>query len=327
MNGKKFLVVQLGRIGDLVLLTPVLKALRDGGSGNSVHVLAGTHNCILMRDYPYLDGLHVYTKRVSGTIDLIRKLRQERFDVWIDPKGHFSRESHFFARWGRARVKVGFNRKGKGLFDIPIVPDCEQETTHAIDRNRNILRLIGISCEMHRPVLFIDEKSREAFQRYRAEHGIGEYACINLSAGSSDRLWPPEQWIEFMRRAGGDGLSLLLIAGPRDHGKASEISAVLPNCFFYPTPTILDVFPAVRCARLVVSPDTAVVHIAGAFDTPLLGLYPNDNLNYYKFKPLSSLHQVVMNPLPGGRVCDISVDALLVGYTALLSMLEGRSPD
>jgi hypothetical protein len=51
--------------------------------------------------------VHVYTKRFFGTLRLLNSLLTTRFDVWIDPKEHYSTESAMLARMGRAPIKIG----------------------------------------------------------------------------------------------------------------------------------------------------------------------------------------------------------------------------
>ena len=59
------------------------------------------------------------------------------------------------------------------------------------------------------------------------------------------------------------------------------------------TPTIRHAIAALAGAAIVVTPDTSVVHIAAAFDTPIVALYPNVEWNLKKFRPLSTRAEVV----------------------------------
>lgn len=323
MTAQKFLVVQLGQIGDLILMTPVFRTLKAASPENEVHLLASHKNHRVAEKLPDVDHVHVYRKRVIHTLKLIRAINRERYDVWIDPKDHYSNESRYFAKFSNAALKIGFNRREKGVFDFAVTPDTEQSSLHAVERNLKALEPLHLEPASRRPTLPVDATSRERLKTFLERRRIGKYICVNISAGSEERRWPLENWVGFLDTKSHSGMSFIVIAEPADEERVGVIMNLVPRSFHFETPDICDTFPVVEKSLVTVSSDTAIVHIASAFDTPVLGLYFAHEANFNKFRPLSTRHRVVTPPGTGGSVADIPVEILGEAYDGLLRDIDG----
>lgn len=321
MEAKKILLVQLGRIGDLILMTPMFKILKEANPENELHLLAGKHNYLLATEHPLIDHVHIYHKRPFDTIRLVQKLRSERFDLWIDVKDHYSTESHWFARLSNAKVKVGFNRNGESIFDYSVRADVEQANKHAVVRNLAAIDFLNLKIEgsIPRPILYVNDHSERKLDNFLLWHNIQNYHCINVSATSDSRYWQPNKWIELLNYLNSINVVSVLIASPSDSELVNKIVAVAKNCYHFPTESIIDVFSVVKHAELTITVDTAVVHIASAFDVPVLALYGNVPANYNKFRPLSTHYRMVMAPQLNSSIRDIGVDLVIQHLADLMA--------
>ncbi len=323
MTAQKFLVVQLGRIGDLILMTPMFRTLKAAGEENEVHLLASNRNVRVAEKLPDVDRVHVHRKRVVHTLKLIRAINRERYDVWIDPKDHYSSESHYFAKFSNAALKIGFNRNENGVFDIPVSSDVEQAALHAVERNLMALAPLRLEPAAKRPVLSVDGTSRARLKTFLERRRIGRYVCVNISVGTEERRWPVENWVGFLSERSDPELRFVVIAEPDDEDQVQVIMNYVPGSFHYETPEISDAYPVIEQSLMTITPDTAAVHIAAAFDVPVLGLYFDHEANYSKFRPLSTFHRVVRPPGTGRTVADIPVDLLGKSYDRLMKDIGG----
>jgi ADP-heptose:LPS heptosyltransferase len=320
MAGPKILIVQLGRIGDLILMTAMFKALKGANPDNEIHLLAGRNNYHFATEHPYIDKVHVHTKRILSTVALLYRLRKEKYDFWIDPKDHYSRESHWFARWAKARLKIGYNHPDKPpVFDMALPSQEEQYHDHVAIRNMRALRCFHLENADPRPVLFVNPRFERKVENFLAEHEISAYHCVHLSASKDIRYWPQENWIAFLSAIAGKERRIVVISDPKDSDLAAEIAGKVAYAKHYATKSIVEVFSVVKHADLVITPDTSVVHIAAAFDKPLLGLYSNIEWNNKKFHPLGSHYRMVMSPVPGAFVKDIPLRLVFENYHDLLN--------
>ena len=196
MKRQKILVVALGRIGDLVLVTPIFRALKQLDPIPEVHLLAGRNNYRTVQAHPFVDKVHVYTKKPWSTLQLIYTLRTTCFDLWIDPKDHPSRERRLFARIGHYRTAVGFNTPGKPrVFTHSVIPDTEQLGVHMTTRALRVLEPLGIHAQDAGPVLGVDPQAAQRLCAFLKEHAVSTYYLVNISGAISDRTWQTEKWI------------------------------------------------------------------------------------------------------------------------------------
>lgn len=318
---QKICIVQFGRIGDLILMTPMFKTIHDVNPDNQVHVLAGRNNYHFARNYPFIDQVHVYEKIPWQTIQFILSLKNEMFDIWIDPKDHYSIESFHFAKFANAKFKVGFDSKYTSLFDKQIPVDTKQKELHVIERNLNALALAGIQSDIKRPILFSDPQYDEDFEQFLSSQKIRTFACVNLSANMKARYWPEEKWQTFVHYLTQKVPHIMIICKPEDKDMANRLTALNDPCFYYPTRSVTEVFSVIQKALFLVTPDTAVIHMASAFNIPVVGLYANRPANIVKFHPLSDLYRVVVNRQSHVFIQDISVDAVLKAVDEIISEL------
>lgn len=322
MTSPKILIVQLGRLGDFILATPMLRALKQAYPQCRMHVLASRHNAALALAQPEVELVLVHSKKVFDTLKLFTALKRARYDFWIDPKDHFSREGGLLARWANAACKVGFNQEGgKKIFDVSLASQEEQHT-HVAWRNLKALRALGVEADDPRPSLHVGEAARGRLEQFLTEHDLSRYYCINLSAGNEIRYWPPAQWTKFLQAIKEHARAFVLTAAAQDGPLAETIARQEAHAHYFPTHNLDDLLAVVQRAELVISPDTSVIHMAAAFDRPVLGLYSNHEWNYKKFYPLSTHRRIVIPPAAGGLIKDIACESALEKFYELLEEIS-----
>jgi ADP-heptose:LPS heptosyltransferase len=319
MERQKILVVALGRIGDLVLITPIFRALKGLEPVPEVHLLAGRNNYRAVEAHPFIDRVHVYTKRPWGTARLIYALRTTQFDLWIDPKDHPSSESRLLARIGRHRTSVGFNPPDKHrAFTYSVIPHTEQRGVHMSSRCLRALEPLGIHSEDATPVLGVDPLAAEHLSAFLKEHAVSGYCLVNISGAIPDRTWQIEKWIALINAIAWESdCHLLICALARDWRQARLIVESTANALLYPTPSIVEVIAAVARADLVLTVDTSIVHIASAFDKAILSLHANIHREYTKYRPLSQHARCVLPAEEGAMVGEITLERVLGEYRSL----------
>lgn len=290
---KRILIVQIGRIGDMVLTTPVFDALAERFPEAELHLLASPKGAPVAAHDPRIARIHLHRKGVAGLVSSILALRRERFDVWVDPKDHASTEGALLARWSGAPRRIGFNTEGSRAFTQTVPSDRENASLHAVERNLLALRSLGIDRRgIMRPSLYIESVVEEAVER--SLNGATP-AVVNISAGQATRRWREEGWNAVIRYCFGKGMDVALAFQPSDAERAAAFKREFPRLIVPGSPGIGHAAALVKRAALVVTVDTAVVHLASAFDIPVVALYPNVPWNFAKFRPLSTRQEVLMS--------------------------------
>jgi|GEM_PF-452329 ADP-heptose:LPS heptosyltransferase len=303
-RARKICIVQLGRIGDLLLITPLFSALKAAHPGNELHLIAGRNNYAIAAGNPCIDRVHVYTKRPWGTLRLIAMLRTTTFDVWLDPKEHKSTESSVLARLAQAPMKIGF--RGDTVFTHPA---CEQKAggEHYAARSLRNLEYLGIENAPSRPSLPHAPSYDAAFDEFRKANAVSGYFAVNISASGPVRYWKDEKWAELLNWLPRECGPAVLLSEPRDKQRVHAIARRVPRSCVFETPSILGTIPVVKNASLVLTVDTCIVHVAAAFNIPVVALYVNLPEFFVQYLPLSDMYRAVLSPVPGAAVEAIPV--------------------
>ncbi len=300
----KICIVQLGRIGDLLLITPLFAALKAAYPDSELHLLAGNNNCIVVQGNPHIDRIHVHTKRPLGTIRLLATLLGTRFDVWLDPKEHKSTESSMFARLARAAMKIGF--EGDKVFTHP---SCRQEEggEHYTRRSLRNLHYLGIDGASPKPVAGQSPVEDAAFEAFRVSRGVSRYYAVNISANRPERYWNDDRWAELLSSMPASCGAAVFLCEPNLLPRVQAIAGRVVGSHVFQTQSILGTFPVVKKACLVLTVETSIVHVAAAFNAPVVGLYLNQPEFYVQYMPLSDAYRVVLPRSLGMSVADVGV--------------------
>jgi ADP-heptose:LPS heptosyltransferase len=303
----KILVVQIGKIGDMILTTPLFKALRQNIPAAHIHAMVSRRGAPVVKGNPHLTTITVYRKDPVHLFLLLAKMRSTRYDVLIDPKDHYSTESALIARMSRANVKIGFNRPGKNVFSRPLPAQEDNAALHAAARNLLPLKSMGISNSADmRPELFPDSfLQAEVGERYGLRGA--QTILLNVSAGDTSRLWEEEKWTDVAQYCISKGFRVLLSFQPSDMKRAR---------LFHST-SIRGMIALIPQVRLVITPDTSIVHIASAFNVPQVALFPPVEWNLNKFRPLSD-SSIVLQPKEGEAIAAIPAENVIKAIQKIL---------
>jgi heptosyltransferase III len=306
----KILVVQIGKIGDMVLTTPLFREIHRHFPGARVNALVSRRGAPVIRGNPNISKILVYRKDPLSLLFLLLKLRLTRYDFLIDPKDHFSTESALLARMSGANISIGFNKRGNKVFSRPLPAQEENYTMHAAARNLLPLTLMGISNSLSdRPELFPDP-ILQAGIRERSAVCNGKTILLNISTGDACRLWEEKKWCEVAEFCLKKGFHVLLSFQPKDAAMAGNIQKQQPAALLFHSASIRDVIALVPLVSLVVTPDTSIVHIASAFNIPQVALFPPVEWNLNKFRPLSD-SSVVLQPKDGEAIAAIRAEDVI----------------
>jgi ADP-heptose:LPS heptosyltransferase len=320
----KFSILQLGRLGDLILLTAAIGAIKKIFPDSEITVIAGWHNYTVLEQNPNIKNIIIYKKSFLGILKSFFSIRKEKYDWHIDPKDHYSTESRIFASIIRANNSVGYNQPGRKVFDISIPFQEENKNLHYTLRCFNALKPLGINMpdEIPKPELFTSPDSDKFVSMFMQKLPPKEIISINISASHPRKMWQTEKWVKVINSLHYSKYNLVLTFAPSEIHQAKEISALCPNINVFQSRNILDVFSIIKNSLLLITPDTAVVHIAAAFNVPLLGLYSGLDDFLKKFHPLSNISQVISAPKGFDGIEPITPFEVISGLEALLKKIE-----
>lgn len=283
---KKLLVIKLGAMGDLVLIVPSLRMIRNRFPDAFITLLVDRKLAPLLANCPFLDDMIlVDRKRLSDLFYLFktaRRVRREGFDLSVDL--HNNKWTHLLAYLGGVVQRFGFARgRWGGLLNRP---DKTFDVEDSPVRHQfRILSKLGIQTFDDTLELWPTEEGIEKSRRTMEILNPQEKTrLIGFVMGSSpnwpSKRWPAAYFQELGRRLLEKYDARIVLIGSRDEAPLGEAFHEFGEGRVLDIigKTELEDLPAIfKQLHLVVTGDTAPLHVAAAMGVPTLALFgPTD---------------------------------------------------
>jgi heptosyltransferase-1 len=278
----RILIIRLSAIGDVIVTTPVARALREAMPDAYLAWVVEPRAREVLAGNPYLDQVIVWDRpkgalTPASMLSLHRQLRPLAFDVAIDFQGLL--RSALVARLSGARTVIG-NREAREHADLLYDVKVSKNTADRSNRQRclDLLRPLGIESRDRRMAVPVAADQRESASRLLRNEGVapGEpYACLVPATTWAQKHWFERCWSELarlLRRR--TGLHPVLMGGPGDVPLAERIREEAgAECAVAAGKTSMrEAVALLEGARLTVAVDTALMHASVAVGTPTVAL-------------------------------------------------------
>lgn len=310
-GARKIALLQLGRLGDMILTTPLLAAIRTTDPGCELTVIAARESALLVSTHPAVNNTVAVPRGFLQLPTLARRLRNHRFDLYIDPKPTRSTTSRYVAEMVRATRYILLPANHTRSSAVAALPAADPPG-HYVDRMLAPMKILAPEVRFpRRPSVHIPSDAYRAIdpQLLPGNNGI---VAINISAGAPIRHWLPEKWEELINVLSRT-YSIAVLCSPRDRGLADEICTMRREARPIRTDSILEAAAVISHSRAVISPDTSIIHLASELNRPTVGLFPAIESNAILFAPLADRHRIVMPPA-GASIAEIPVADVLAAF-------------
>ena len=263
----KFLVIRFSSIGDIVLTTPVVRCLKKQLLTAQVHYLTKAAFRPILAANPYVDKIHTLKDNLD---EVIAELKNEDFDYIID--------LHHNLR--TLRVKRGLKKQAFSFdklniekwlltnFKIDHLPK-----KHIVDRYMHTVSSFGIKNDGAGLDYFIPAEDELKPTDIPTAHQAGYIGVVIGAAHATKRL--PLHKLETICK--GSRHPLILLGGPEDAETAKKLAAIDPVKIYNACGQfkLNESAALVRQAKLIVTHDTGLMHIAAAFKRPIISVWGN----------------------------------------------------
>lgn len=291
----KILIIRFSSIGDIVLTTPIIRCLKKQVPHAEVHYLTKAGNIDWLQHNIYIDKLFA----LEGDLQpVVLELLKESYDVVIDL--HHNLRSRFV----KSMLKQQYNSRVQ-CFSVNKLNVRKWLRVHTpinklpdrsiVDRYFDTVKTLGVTNDGAGMDFFIPESARITDKDIPTSHSLG-YAAFVIGGQHATKKMPVSQWQRLCRDV---NLPVILLGGPEDAAAAQEIAAIDPikiyvSCGKF---SLLESADLVRRARFVVSHDTGLMHIAAAFQKPILSIWGNTVPDFGMF-PYYGHNNLVAYPDP-----------------------------
>lgn len=292
---KRILLVQTGDIGDVVLTAPMAPCLLDQWPQAQVSLLVfKPYGALFEADTNFHQVIEVnrrpkgFGRRLGEFIRLIRRLRNQHFDLAIDLRT--GDRGAILTGLSGARIRVGRRLQQphfwrSWLFNrwIDAADSAPLPTHPGADQSLRLLRALGVKTSHNIPKLYLSDNQQKAARKRLAKLQLtpGGYFTASPWSRWSYKHWQDERWVELWQRLlAQEPYPVLLLGDPGQREEAEALAAKMPpgKLISLAGQTQLSELPAlIAGSRLHLSVDTAAAHMAAALNVPALTIFgPSD---------------------------------------------------
>lgn len=301
---RKILIISLSNIGDVILTFPVLDILKNDFPAAKISVVIGPKGQPLLKDNPHFEHIYIYEKRqpVNQIVDWVWRLCQERFDFVVDLRN----TAIPFFLWPRYRTSFILQRdKGRHM------------------REQHLTRLRSLYPYQDGPrvrhSLFIKPEDRQYVDDIIRRDIVHPEKIMVVSPGAADekKRWNEEGFAKVCDSVVHDsGVSVVFVGDAADREGIARIQSKMRQraVDLSGRATLTQVAHLLSRSKVLLSNDSAPMHLASYLDVPVVALFGPTNPERYG--PWSPGSQVVKKDGDMGLISVSDVlEALNRGHT------------
>jgi heptosyltransferase-2 len=287
-NIKRLLIRSTNWIGDAVMTTPAVRAIRKNFPDAKISILTKPWVAPVFSNSPYVDNLLIYDKAekhkgLAGKMQLAKDLKQYGFDAAILLQNAF--EASLVTFFAAIPCRIGYNTDARGFLlthSVPCTPQIKK--MHQTGYYLGILQGIGMETDGLGLDLVVNKKYQKRAAEILEEHGISRADRL-VGINPSATFGPAKQWFPERYAALSDkiheifGARILLFGGPGDRELGRKISKMMkyPQVDLSGKTDLGEAIALISMCNLFITNDSGLMHVAAALDIPLIAIFGSTN--------------------------------------------------
>ena len=331
----RVLFIRHDGIGDVLMSTPLLRAIARARPNVSIEVLTFPGPAEALRGLPFVRAVHAFSpgRRLTYPREIISRIRRERYDAIIDGTvrrfvdgrefgGHVKAAMLLLLFASRTRYRIGMaGRENDFVYTVPIRASNERAHHSRYTASLGLPFGVDPSTMDPRPAIALSaEELAEGERAWAAADGAAARLLVNISSLNECRRWDDAAYATTLRgiRRQRPAVRIGIIGGPGDEARATALARSVGAIAMVPPLRVA--FAAIAKASVLLTPDTSMGHAAAALGTPVVVMLPTGH------EPLVPAGTQVV-PLfgEGGHIRSIPPDRVEAAVLDMLTRVESLS--
>jgi len=257
----KILVVRFSSIGDIVLTTPVVRMLKKQLNAQ-VHYLTKSSYVSLLKNNPYIDSVYQIENSIT---EVIADLKKEKYDYVIDLHSNLRTQ---ILKFRLGVPSKSFNKLNMEKFMLTNFKIDNMPEIHIVDRYLETVKHLGIKNDNQGLDFFLSLADKIDISIFPKN-----YIVFVIGGQHATKILPNEKIISIIKKV---NKPVLIVGGPEDFERGEQIIANTNNtintCGKY---SILQSASLVQQAKMIITHDTGMMHIAAAFQQKIYSVWGN----------------------------------------------------
>ena len=306
------MIIRRDNIGDLLLTTPLFRALKEKLKIKRLDLLTNTYVSPVLQGNPFIDEIYTYQKIKHGHINFFEAFIQRIYLIFRLRKYRYD---YILAFDSRAENLARYLKK-----EFVLIPNHFWNNHSEVKRVWSLAKKLGIKTSPG--PLELPPNLYNANNSKRDILSVG----IHISARRVRQQFPIEKWIELIRElyrlnsklrfyifwSPGDAKNP---KHPGDDEKARLLKKSLKNMplNFMPTPTLISLIKSMQACGSMIMADGGAMHIAAALNIPIVALFGDSNPK--RWRPWGVSYKILSSP--SRDVKDIKITQILKAWSGL----------
>ncbi|MCK4325530.1 glycosyltransferase family 9 protein [bacterium] len=277
---KKILFIHPRMIGDVVIATPGIKALKDRFPKAEISIVVTPLSYDIIKKNPSIDKIFLFEEgrqKLLDYISFIKRIRKEKFDLTIDTQISFlTLKRTLISFLSKANHRVNFKRGGFRGF-LPTI-EVDLRLKHGAEYYLDLVKAVGAIPHDKRFQVFISEKDEGYIKDIIKDQIKNKFPIIGIHAGNQNlsKRWRDEKFAKVSDTLNEKFKANIVLIGSSNDKK--QIDGMIKYMKTKPLDLVGRTTVAQLCALiknldLLISIDTSSIHIAAATNTPTVGIY------------------------------------------------------
>lgn len=281
--------MRLRSIGDTVLITPSLDALRRFLPEARIDVLLEDWVAPVLEDFDAVDNVLTFSRQSKRSrLEVLLKLRRAKYDVAFNLHGGTT--STFFVHASGAPHKVGYaHYRYSFLYDhlLSSAKDFwHRETIHSAEQHLALLGAVGVPIENGlKTRLVVTEKARISIEEKLSliKNLKSQIALVHPAAAFDTKQWATENFARAAEFLHEKGFSVIAIAAPKERAVLEELEKLArAPVETFDDLTLPEITALAERAKIFVGNDSGIAHVAAAVRTPSVVVFGSSNINNWR---------------------------------------------
>jgi ADP-heptose:LPS heptosyltransferase len=263
----KVLVIRFSSIGDIVLTTPVLRCLKHQRPDIKIHYLTKLSFKPLLEQNPHIDQLYFLDDNLD---EVVTELKKEQYDYVADLHNNLRtlRVKKALKKPGRSFPKLNIQKWLLTNLKVNMMPDIS-----IVERYLETIKPLNVSNDGKGLDYYLPKGKNLSNNDIPMSHWGGYVGCV-IGGSCNTKKLPVEQWKKFCATI---PFPVILMGGPEDAADGAAIAEqdtikIYNSCGKF---NINESAELVKIAKVIVSNDTGLMHVAAAYGKPVISLWGN----------------------------------------------------
>lgn len=278
----RILITRTDRIGDVLLSTPVIKAVRKNSQKSHIAAMVRPYARDIVLGNPYLDEVIIYDKYGAQcsfwkSLTFAWGLKKKKFDLALIL--HPTNRQHLITFLAGIKKRIGFNKKMGFLLTDKIEHRKQEGQKHELEYTLDVIRFLGIEPEDRDLFMPIRQDSEIYIEEFLACQGVqksDKMIALHPGASCPSKIWPAKRFAQLADRLFGEfKVKVVVLAGPDDINIGRSLISLMHCACIDATgkTTVSQLASLLRRCCLFISNDSGPVHIATAVGVPVAAIF------------------------------------------------------